>query len=75
MDAACRSLGDYLFFAPSDERQYERSRRERGAKEICATCRVLLPCRQYAIAGNETHGIWGGMSESERRRYRDSALR
>ncbi|WP_269324936.1 WhiB family transcriptional regulator [Rhodococcus pyridinivorans] len=70
MHASCCSVGDYLFFPPTDERQHERARRERIAKKICAECPVLSPCRQYAIAVNEPYGIWGGMSESERRAYR-----
>lgn len=64
--AACKNLGDYLFFSVDGERTTERAGRERAAKAICATCPVLPPCREYATATGESHGIWGGLSESER---------
>ena len=35
------------------------------AISICKQCCVLASCLKYALA-NETHGIWGGMRESER---------
>lgn len=35
------------------------------AKQICSGCEVKEPCLQYALE-NESHGIWGGMSETER---------
>ncbi|EME22623.1 WhiB family transcriptional regulator [Rhodococcus triatomae] len=72
--ASCRSLGDYLYFAPSSEREHERARRERAAKQICLVCPALLPCRRYALEANEPYGVWGGMSESERRRHRQTDL-
>lgn len=37
------------------------------AKEICRTCPVKAPCLDYAIRIREHHGIWGGLSEAERR--------
>ncbi|MGV9734059.1 WhiB family transcriptional regulator [Rhodococcus aetherivorans] len=67
MHAACRSLGDYYFFPPDDERDHDRNRRERAAKEICATCPVLAPCRNLAHDTDVPYGVWGGLSESERR--------
>lgn len=35
------------------------------AKQICETCPVKEPCLEYALV-NESYGIWGGMSETER---------
>ena len=43
------------------------------AKAICATCPVLGPCRAYALAHPELRGIWGGLSERERRAVRRGA--
>lgn len=40
------------------------------AKQICARCPVLDQCREYALTEGIHHGIWGGMSERERRRER-----
>jgi WhiB family transcriptional regulator, redox-sensing transcriptional regulator len=40
------------------------------AKEICESCPVQEACLQYALATNQTEGIWGGMDAQERRRLR-----
>ena len=41
----------------------------RQAKHVCAACTVRTECLEYALAHDERFGIWGGMSERERRRY------
>ncbi len=41
--------------------------REAKAKEICMSCAVHDDCREYALTIREQHGIWGGMTENERR--------
>jgi WhiB family redox-sensing transcriptional regulator len=61
---ACRGSG-HLFFAPDRERPGRRARRERAAREVCATCPVLLACRTWARQRRE-YGFWGGESEEER---------
>jgi WhiB family redox-sensing transcriptional regulator len=67
--AACRGPQALVFFPPSTfERKDEKQDRERRAKAICATCAVKQPCLDYAIRIREPHGIWGGLSESERKR-------
>ena len=40
------------------------------AKRICADCPVRDLCCEYAIQNHEIYGIWGGLSERERRRIR-----
>lgn len=42
------------------------------AKRVCAACPVLAECRAWAIP-NEVYGIWGGLSEQERRKARSAA--
>lgn len=37
------------------------------AKKVCARCAVREPCLEYAISSNQDAGVWGGMSEDERR--------
>jgi WhiB family transcriptional regulator, redox-sensing transcriptional regulator len=37
------------------------------AKAICAGCVVQAECLDYALARNERFGVWGGLSERERR--------
>ena len=66
--AACRGPHASVFFPPSHlERKDDREERETRAKAICATCPVRRPCLDYALAIREPHGIWGGLSEAERR--------
>ena len=42
----------------------------RQAKRICRDCPVRRECLSYAMEAPVDHGIWGGMTERERRRYR-----
>jgi WhiB family redox-sensing transcriptional regulator len=57
-----------LFFPPSTpERRDEREAREAHAKEICAQCNVREDCLEFALRVREPHGIWGGLTEAERR--------
>jgi len=57
-----------MFFPPPQfERKDEKLAREEQAKAICAMCPVREPCLAYALRIRGPHGIWGGMSESERR--------
>lgn len=43
------------------------------AKLICRTCPVRKECLAYAMDAPVDHGIWGGLTERERRRYRRKA--
>ena len=36
------------------------------AKALCAACAVRRQCLQYALATHQVHGVWGGMTETER---------
>jgi hypothetical protein len=36
-------------------------------RQVCAACPVRQPCLDYAITNRITHGIWGGLTERERR--------
>src|SRR5262245_5096452 len=66
--SACRGEDTGLFFPPSrPEMKDERLTRERRAKAICAVCPVQVECLEYAIRTREPHGVWGGLSEMERR--------
>jgi WhiB family redox-sensing transcriptional regulator len=59
--AACHGLPDEFFFPPPKVRVLEQTRR------ICAGCEVRLECLAYALHYCEDDGIWGGLSEVERR--------
>lgn len=62
-DAACRDLDTNLFFPATDE---EAGR----ARAICATCPVREECLEFALATHQDDGVWGGLTETERRRLR-----
>jgi len=48
----------------------EKGGSTREAKRVCAGCPVRLQCLEYALGNDERFGIWGGLSERERRRLR-----
>lgn len=58
---ACRDAEADLFFASTKEDQ-------RQALAICASCPVRVDCLEYALEARERFGIWGGMTEKQRRR-------
>jgi len=70
--AACLGRPD-LFFAPDEsETRSERRRREAAAKSVCGRCPVRNDCLADALASDERFGIWGGLTERERRSLRRS---
>ncbi len=48
----------------------EKGGSTREAKRICQGCEVKDACLDYALANDERFGIWGGLSERERRRLK-----
>lgn len=40
------------------------------AKAVCRACPVRLECLTHALEADEMHGIWGGLSSTERRRLK-----
>lgn len=48
----------------------EKGGSTREAKRICSGCEVKGECLDYALANDERFGIWGGLSERERRRLK-----
>ncbi len=61
--ANCRGADPDLFFP-------ERGASTRTAKAICRQCSVQADCLEFAIVSSEKFGIWGGLSERERRKIR-----
>ena len=70
--AAC--LGhNQLFFAPDEsESRSQRAYRESRAKAVCHECVVRTHCLSEALRSDERFGIWGGLTEKERRALRRS---
>src|SRR5919198_2418242 len=52
----------------------EKGGSTREAKRICTGCEVRAECLEYALEHDERFGIWGGLSERERRRLKRRAV-
>ena len=61
--AACRDSDVSVFFPAGEEDAGE-------AKAICAVCPVRDECLEWAMATRQDDGVWGGLTEVERRRLR-----
>ena len=66
--AACRGTHLEVFFPG-------RGETAGPARQVCAACPVRQPCLDYAITNRITHGIWGGLTERERRTLRSGWVR
>ena len=51
----------------------EKGGSTREAKRICQGCEVKDECLEYALEHDERFGIWGGLSERERRKLKRRA--
>lgn len=58
LQASCRGTADELFCAAKDQRQ---------ARKMCRHCPVRLDCLAEALDNRIEWGVWGGMTERERR--------
>ena len=61
--AACRGI-DVEIFYPGSEDEADAAE----AKAVCADCPVRQTCLEHTLAHREREGVWGGMTERERRR-------
>jgi WhiB family redox-sensing transcriptional regulator len=52
----------------------EKGGSTREAKRVCLSCEVRVECLDYALGNDERFGIWGGLSERERRRVKKRAV-
>ncbi|UUT35728.1 WhiB family transcriptional regulator [Microbacterium elymi] len=65
-DALCAQTDPEAFFP-------EKGGSTRDAKRVCTTCEVRAQCLEYALQNDERFGIWGGLSERERRKLKRRA--
>ena len=63
LEANCLGVDPDLFFP-------ERGASTKEAKAVCKGCVVREDCLEFALQNGEKFGIWGGLSERERRRIR-----
>ncbi|APX32447.1 transcription factor WhiB [Brachybacterium sp. P6-10-X1] len=52
----------------------EKGGSTREAKKVCVSCEVRAECLEYALENDERFGIWGGLSERERRKLKRRAV-
>jgi WhiB family redox-sensing transcriptional regulator len=65
--AACRGRGIDSWFPV-------QGRRPDDARAVCGRCPVLEECRRWALdQGPELQGVWGGLTEADRRQLRRTA--
>lgn len=63
--ARCREADPEWFFP-------EKGASTKEAKAVCQVCEVRDGCLELALGRGERFGVWGGMSERERRGLRDA---
>lgn len=63
--AACRDEDPELFFPVGTSGP--ALMQEAEAKAVCHRCTVASDCLAWALASGQDAGVWGGMSEDERR--------
>ena len=71
--AACREVDPELFFPIGNSGPALLQIEE--AKQVCRRCKVLDDCLRWAIDSGQDAGVWGGMSEDERRSLKRRTLR
>jgi WhiB family transcriptional regulator, redox-sensing transcriptional regulator len=64
-DAACQDADPELFFPIGNTGPALLQIAE--AKKVCQRCTVLESCLQWALESGQDAGVWGGLSEDERR--------
>jgi WhiB family redox-sensing transcriptional regulator len=71
-DAGPMSWQDRALCAQTDPEAFfpEKGGSTREAKRVCTGCEVRSECLEYALANDERFGIWGGLSERERRKFK-----
>jgi WhiB family redox-sensing transcriptional regulator len=52
----------------------EKGGSTRDAKKVCVGCDVRAECLEYALEHDERFGIWGGLSERERRKFKKDVV-
>ena len=66
-DALCAQTDPDAFYPEKGAGKAEHDK----AKHVCAKCPVRSDCLEWAISTDERYGIWGGLSERQRRRVKE----
>jgi WhiB family redox-sensing transcriptional regulator len=71
--AACQGDMGSAFYPPfRSEKRSVKAAREKQAKTVCASCMVRESCLEQALDYGERFGIWGGLTDLERKHLRAS---
>ena len=62
-DALCAQVDTELFFP-------EQGKSSREARKVCRSCPVKKECLEWSLKTGQRFGVWGGMSERQRRKMR-----
>jgi len=65
--AWCRNFDPELFFPISTEDTTLGILQREEAKAVCDQCPVSRECLAYALKTQQSDGVWGGLSEEERK--------
>lgn len=66
-DGACIGTDPEAFFPDGTPENF--------ARRICNSCPVIVECAEYAIPDHRIRGIWGGMTEKQRKNARERRAR
>lgn len=72
-DGICFGTFDPSFYG--DDEDVGTSKQHEAARRICYSCPVQVECLSYCLETNQKWGVWGGLTESQRKRYLFPALR
>jgi len=72
-DAACNTVDPELFFPVGSTG--DAVPQIDAAKAICRSCPVIGRCLEFALSSRQDFGVWGGLSEDERKSLRRSRQR
>lgn len=64
--ALCSQTDPEMFFP-------EKGGSSKSAKSVCRACPVRVECLEYALEHDESFGVWGGLSDRERRQLKRDA--
>ncbi|HSW65563.1 MAG TPA: WhiB family transcriptional regulator [Bacillota bacterium] len=64
--ALCAQTDPEIFFP-------EKGGSPREAQGVCNSCEVKADCLDYALGNNERFGVWGGLTDSQRKKLRRRA--
>lgn len=67
---SCASVDTDVFFAMDPDEPGAKPANFNEARAICYSCSWQVRCLDYALSEPSLLGVWGGLSERERSRFR-----